>query len=120
MLFNSYTFLFVFLPVTLLVFFRLGQYRRQLAALWLFVASLFFYAWWNPAYVGLLLASILFNYAIGQALVREHARGRADIKRAILLFGLALDLGLLAYYKYANFFVTSSNDLLGSSHPETT
>jgi len=115
MLFNSYSFLFLFLPVVLLVFFRLGQYRRQLAAFWLFVASLFFYAWWNPAYVGLLLASILFNYAIGQALVRERARECSGIKKLILVFGLALDLGLLAYYKYANFFVSSSNDLLGSN-----
>ena len=88
MLFNSYSFLFLFLPVTLLVFLRLGKYSHQLAALWLFAASLFFYAWWNPAYVALLLASILFNFAVGRALVKEHARGRGKIKRAILFFGL--------------------------------
>ena len=112
MLFNSYTFLFLFLPVTLLVFFRLGKYSRPLAGLWLFVASLFFYAWWNPAYVGLLLASIAFNYAVGRALVKEQGRGREHIKKSVLIFGLVADLGLLAYYKYANFFVSSGNALL--------
>ena len=70
MLFNSYAFLFFFLPATLVGFFQIGRYSRPLAALWLFAASLFFYGWWNPAYVGLLLASILFNYSIGTALVQ--------------------------------------------------
>ena len=71
MLFNSYPFLFLFLPATLAGFFSIARYSRPLAGLWLFAASLFFYGWWNPAYVGLLLASILFNYAVGQALVRS-------------------------------------------------
>lgn len=113
MLFNSYTFLFLFLPVTLLVFFRLGKYSHPLAGLWLFVASLFFYAWWNPAYVGLLLASIAFNYAVGRALVKEQSSGRAKVKKSVLIFGLVTDLGLLAYFKYANFFVSSTDALLG-------
>ncbi|MBY0578482.1 MAG: MBOAT family protein [Burkholderiales bacterium] len=115
MLFNSYTFLFLFLPVTLLVFFRLGQYSRSLAGLWMLGASLFFYAWWNPAYVALLLASILFNYAVGRALAREHSRGRLGIKRAILAFGISADLGLLAYFKYANFFVSSASAWMGNA-----
>ncbi|MGQ9860390.1 MAG: hypothetical protein ACUVSD_00065 [Thiobacillaceae bacterium] len=67
-MFNSYAFLFLFRPVTTLVFFRLGAYRHRLAAAWLGTASLFFYGWWNPAYVGLLWASIFFNYGIGFAL----------------------------------------------------
>ena len=114
MLFNSYSFLFIFLPFTLLVFFFLGKYRRSLAGLWLFGASLFFYAWWNPAYVGLLLTSVLFNYGVGHAIVREHARGREKLKRSILIFGIASDLGFLAYYKYANFFVANVSSLLNN------
>jgi len=111
-LFNSYAFLFFFLPATLVGFFQIGRYSRPLAALWLFAASLFFYGWWNPAYVGLLLASILFNYAIGTALSREYMRGHARRNKWVLGFGVAVDLGLLAYYKYAHFFVASANSAL--------
>jgi hypothetical protein len=56
-LFNSYEFIFVFLPVTVLLFFQLARLSSQLAASWLVMASLFFYGWWNPIYVGLLLGS---------------------------------------------------------------
>jgi len=111
-LFNSYAFLFLFLPVTFLGFFQIGRYSRPLAALWLFAASLFFYGWWNPAYVSLLLASIFFNYAIGMALSKEHSHGHVKRKKWILSLGIAADLGLLGYYKYANFFVENANTAL--------
>jgi D-alanyl-lipoteichoic acid acyltransferase DltB (MBOAT superfamily) len=113
MLFNSYAFLFLFLPVTFFGFFQIGRYSRPIAALWLFAASLFFYGWWNPAYVGLLLASIFFNYAVGTALSREH--GHVRRKKWILGLGIAADLGLLGYFKYANFFVESANSALNLS-----
>lgn len=62
MLFNSFEFVFFFLPVTLVVYFLLGRRQlHQMAIAWLVAASLFFYAWWNPAYLGLLVGSILFN-----------------------------------------------------------
>lgn len=112
MLFNSYAFLFLFLPVTFLGFFQIGRYSRPVAALWLFAASLFFYGWWNPAYVGLLLASIFFNYAVGMALSREHAHGHVKRKKWILGLGITANLGLLGHYKYANFFVESTNTAL--------
>ncbi len=107
MLFNSYSFLFVFLPITLLVFFSLGRRSRPVAALWLFFASLFFYGWWNPTFVALLLASICFNFGIGRALVRQREQARDQRVRRLLLVGVAINLSLLAYYKYANFFVTN-------------
>ncbi|MBI3433453.1 MAG: MBOAT family protein [Hydrogenophilales bacterium] len=113
MLFNSYPFLFLFLPIAFLGFFQIGRYSRPLAALWLFAASLFFYGWWNPAYVGLLLGSVFFNYAIGVALSREHARGNERRQKWILGLGIAADLCLLGYYKYANFFVENANVALG-------
>ena len=112
MLFNSYPFLLLFLPVTAIVFFRLGAYSHRLAAVWLGAASLFFYGYWNPAYVGLLLASIFFNYGIGLALAREHDASRKRRGQLILASGIAADLALLAYYKYANFFLGSANSLL--------
>ena len=109
MLFNSYAFLFLFLPVTFLAFFIMGRYSRLLAAFWLFASSLFFYGWWNPTYVGLLLSSILFNYAVGTALSSEYVQGRIKVKKWILGLGISADLGLLGFYKYANFFVENTN-----------
>jgi D-alanyl-lipoteichoic acid acyltransferase DltB (MBOAT superfamily) len=106
-LFNSFSFLFLFLPVVLLAYFGLGAHRPAWAAAWLVLASLFFYAWWSPRYLPLLLLSVLFNYACGRCLV-----ALAGARRALML-GLALtvDLGLLAYYKYANFLVESLHSL---------
>ena len=112
MLFNSYSFLLLFLPVTAIVFFRLGAYCRPLAAAWLGAASLFFYGYWNPAYVGLLLISIFFNYGIGYALAREHDTDRNRRKNFILTTGIVADLLLLGYYKYANFFLDTTNRIL--------
>jgi alginate O-acetyltransferase complex protein AlgI len=110
MLFNSVGFLFVFLPVLLIVFFWLGGISRRLAATWLTAGSLFFYGYWNPVYVGLLLGSIAFNYAVGYAL----ARGAAGRRRgALLFFGVAADLALLGYFKYANFFIGTLDALGG-------
>ncbi len=109
MLFNSYPFIFLFLPIVLLVFFALGERnRKKLALTWLVAASLFFYGWWNPVYLGLLILSILFNYVIGLYLSQPIAS-----KKALLTFGIIANLALLAYYKYANFFVDSVNSLGG-------
>ena len=112
MLFNSYPFLFIFLPITILGFFQIGRYSRTLASLWLFSASLFFYGWWNPAYVSLLLASILFNYGVGKAVSREHARSHFRRAWWILALGITADLCLLGYYKYTNFFIANVSGLL--------
>ena len=61
MLFNSYPFIIFFLPITLFVFFRIGAWgHHRIAISWLVAASLFFYGWWNPAYLGLLIGSVLF------------------------------------------------------------
>lgn len=116
MLFNSYEFIFLFLPVTLVVFFALGHHNRRLAAAWLAVASLFFYGWWNPLFLGLLLASISFNYGVGIVLTREYDRQRESRKYWTLFFGVAANLSLLAYFKYFNFFLTSFNAAFGTNH----
>jgi D-alanyl-lipoteichoic acid acyltransferase DltB (MBOAT superfamily) len=117
MLFNSYGFLFLYFPLTFAAFFAIGRYSRSLAALWLFSASLFFYGWWNPAYVSLLIGSILFNFAMGSAISREHHRGRPKWTKGLLIAAVGGDLALLAYYKYANFFLNSANQLLSTGWP---
>ena len=70
MLFNSYEFLFAFLPITLVVFLLCGRVSRDLALGWLILASLFFYAWWRPLNVLIIAPAIAVNYAIARGLVR--------------------------------------------------
>ena len=111
MLFNSYIFIFVFLPITLIVYFNLGRYGNQNVVIsWLIGASLFFYGWWNPAYLGLILGSILFNYAMGSIMTR-NAKCRS---KYMLAFGVAVNLGILGYFKYANFFIDNLNGLFAT------
>lgn len=116
MLFNSYIFIFVFLPITLLGFHLIGsQGRHRVAMAWLVAASLFFYGWWNPAYLGLIMGSMLFNYAVGVALSSRAGKVPSPPNKAILLAGIAANIGLLAYYKYTNFFVDNLNSLAGTN-----
>ncbi|MDD5035083.1 MAG: MBOAT family protein [Methylococcaceae bacterium] len=103
MLFNSHPFIFLYLPLTLLLFYWLGKRSREQAAAWLAFASLFFYAWWNWRYVLLLLASIGFNYLAGGSIARLAGNRR----KILTTSAIVSNLGLLAYYKYANFFLTS-------------
>lgn len=118
MLFNSYFFILVFLPVTLLVFFALGRNGgRRVAVGWLVAASLFFYGWWNPAYLGLIIASILFNYSVGTILGNE--RRRPTTRKGALMVGIAANLAVLAYYKYANFFFQNLNAAMGTGYDLT-
>ena len=107
MLFNSYEFIFLFLPVTLLIYVVLVHNRKKEAAMtWLVVASLFFYGWWNPVYLLLIIGSMFFNYYIGVQLSNRQ-------NRLILGIAIAVNLGLLGYFKYANFFVENISKLAG-------
>ncbi len=94
MLFSSYIFLFFFLPTTLVGFGLLSRYRGAKAAkLWLVMASLFFYGWWNPVYVGLILASMMFNYQVGRHIGQRVRSGRRA--GGTLFSGVAGNLALL-------------------------
>ena len=117
MLFNSYHFIFIFLPITLIGFYLIGgRGHHRIAISWLVGASLFFYGWWNPAYLGLILASILVNYALGVSLGNHDTQGG----KGILALGIAINLGIIGYFKYANFFINNINWALDSTfHLET-
>ena len=110
MLFNSYEFLFLFLPVTLAAFFALSSFKfLKVAAAWLALVSLFFYGYWSPRYVLLLMASITFNFFAGQAIAKYRNSERPQSSHRILVLALVVNLGALAYFKYANFLVDSIN-----------
>jgi len=118
LLFNSYEFIFLFLPLALLGYFLLARVRgAEVAILWLTLASLFFYAWWKPVYVFLLLASMVFNFALGRFLSQAHARGDKRTGRTLLVLGVTGNLALLGYFKYAHFIVDNVNQLTGSTLP---
>ncbi len=108
MLFDSYIFIFAFLPITLGIYFLLTSYNFFKTAInWLIFASLFFYAWWNPKYLVLIILSIMVNYYIGLFIIKYYARKKM---RALALYlGLIFNLGLIVFYKYTNFFVENLN-----------
>ncbi|PWB33115.1 MBOAT family protein [Pseudomonas sp. SDI] len=104
MLFNSYLFLLLFLPLTLAAHYLIGAVSLRLAAVWLCFTSLLFYGWWNPQFVLLLIGSIAFNYLISQIIL--SLSGRARLQLLVTGLGVAADLALLFHYKY---FVTLVN-----------
>lgn len=98
MLFNSLAFLVGFMPIVLAGYAALAALRaHRLAIAFLALASLFFYSWWNPAHLPLILASIAFNFVVGRSLARTRSR-------ALLALGVAANLALLGWFKYAMFF----------------
>jgi alginate O-acetyltransferase complex protein AlgI len=113
MLFNSYPFLFGFLPVVLVGFYVLGASRRDWALAWLTAASLFFYAWWRPVNVLLIAPSILVNYGLARGLERTRDANPRQAK-VILIVGIVFNLCFLGYFKYLNFFESSLNDAFGA------
>jgi D-alanyl-lipoteichoic acid acyltransferase DltB (MBOAT superfamily) len=115
MLFNSHEFIFLFLPIVLAGFFVSARVASRIAALWLALASLFFYGWWNPAFVGLLVASIAFNYTVGRAI--GHGGDGWRRPAPLLAFGVTANLGLLGYFKYTNFFISVVNAAAGPTWP---
>ena len=121
MLFNSYEFIFAFLPITFFIYFYLNSKRLTVASKgFLVFASLFFYSWWNIAYLPLILISMLFNYVVGNSLAKssdENKKGlnKSFSKKSILIFGIIANLSLLGYFKYADFFIENFN-LVASSN----
>jgi alginate O-acetyltransferase complex protein AlgI len=124
MLFNSSVFILVFLPITLLVFWLLSKLKLIPAILgWLLITSIFFYSYWNifspaeqgqtPQYIVLIIFSIIFNHQIGAAI----AAAKPPSKQAnlLLIVGTVLNVSVIAYYKYANFLLSSINQVFSSN-----
>ena len=112
MVFSSLSFLVLFLPVALLLYFAMPRRARNLV---LFLISLVFYAWGEPVYVVLMLFSTLVDYTHGILMERLDARPRA--RRLVLLSSVIINLGLLGFFKYTGLFVSSLNATLGLSIP---
>jgi alginate O-acetyltransferase complex protein AlgI len=112
MLFNSYIYLLLFLPLCLAGFYWLrNSQRHEGSLLWLNLCSLAFYAWWNPAYLPLLLVSIAINFQFGKWLAAHQGNA---LGKKVLALGITLNLATLAYFKYSGFAMTSINQILGT------
>lgn len=109
MLFNSYIFIFLFLPITLWLFFTIAKRNRSYALGILFIASIIFYGWNDYRYVFILLFSIAVNFLIGKYILKITSPSR---KKNLLVNGIIFNLGLLGYFKYADFFIRDFNVLL--------
>jgi len=110
MLFSTYEFIFLFLPVTFFGYFYLNKKRLTTASkAWLVVTSLFFYSWWNVAYLPLILVSMLFNYVVGSSLSEGGQSKKRPPRKLILTFGIISNVALLAYFKYADFLIENLN-----------
>jgi alginate O-acetyltransferase complex protein AlgI len=114
MLFTSPEFLLAFLPLTLIGFHLLRLAGRpQFCVAWLLLASMIFYAWWSPRFLLLLIVSMLANWATAHAIARRKGTQR----KALFVFGLVWNLGILAYFKYADFFISSLDAAAGLNWP---
>jgi len=102
MLFSSWQFIFVFLPIAVAGFFAMPAEWQRLRKWWLLLTSLFFYGYWKVEYIPLLLFSIGFNYAVAEGITARHGRPAA---RWALIAGVSINLLLLGYYKYTNFLL---------------
>lgn len=110
MVFSSITFLLYFLPIVFLVYYILA-FSRPLQNIWLVTTSLLFYAWGEPIYVFLMLASITCNWLFGMMLLWIR-KDRVKARRLVLIIACVLNLGMLGIFKYSGFVVETVNGIM--------
>ncbi|MGB0432191.1 MAG: MBOAT family O-acyltransferase, partial [Bacteroidia bacterium] len=112
MLFNSFEFIILFLPLVVIVYYWLNKRLNQNSGIiWLVLSSIFFYAFWNMNYLPILIGSLIFNYFLGQKLSEKP-------RSALLKLGVVINLALLGYFKYTNFLIDNVNSITGGSIPQ--
>ena len=112
MLFNSYIFVLLFLPLCLIGYFALNHFRQyQLGQIFLLLMSLWFYGYFTPVYLPIILGSIVINYGFSYVLLTNKHQ---SVRRGIFVAAVLINLGVLFYYKYFNFFMENVNVLFGT------
>lgn len=112
MVFSSPTFIFIYLPIVLGIYFLVPKVLRNFV---MFIAGLLFYAWGEPVYLWIMVLSTLIDYSAG--LIMSRFDHKPAIRRLCLITSVAMNIGLLSVFKYSGFFVSSINSLLGTSIP---
>lgn len=117
MLFTTAQFCLVFLPIVIIGYYLFGRFSPLLSAGWLFLSSVIFYGYWMPEFTFLLIASILLNFKLGGTIAKLDPINSTEIKqrqaKIWLITGVVVNLILLGYFKYANFFIENVNHALG-------
>lgn len=109
MLFNSYIFILLFLPICILGYFGLNHLKKyNLAQAFLLGMSLWFYGYYNVSYLLILVASVLINYGVYLLLGKVEKKGP---KKAIMIAGVTINVGILLYFKYMDFFIGNINGI---------
>ncbi len=112
MLFNSIEYICLFLPLVVIFYYIFLKLRLlTVSKVWLVLASVLFYSWWDPKYTALLLTSMLINFGIGSAFSGKYFQDKRK-RKYLLIFGLAVNILILGYFKYANFFIDNINFIL--------
>ena len=111
MVFSSLTFLILIFPIVIGVYYLCP---RALRNLWLLAASLLFYAWGEPVYIRLMVASILFNYLCGLGVAALQKREKKGIAKALLILCVVGNIGALGVFKYADLLIGTINGIAGS------
>lgn len=112
MVFSSYIFVFAFLPLTLAGYFLLSKTKSVIPQrIFLVIASLVFYAWFEWKYIFLILSSILVNFYSALAISKIKKNGA---RKALFVFSILLNVFLLGYFKYFNFFIDTVNSIFST------
>jgi D-alanyl-lipoteichoic acid acyltransferase DltB (MBOAT superfamily) len=115
MLFNSYSFIFAFLPLTVLGYMAVNRLGSRAASLgWLILASMAFYGMWNPMNLAIILPSIAVNYALALAIRAQLRKESGSLAGVLVTIGVVLNICFLGYFKYKNFFLGTINDVAGT------
>ncbi len=112
MVFSSAIFLFLFLPIVFILYYILPKKLRNTI---MFLASLLFYAWGEPIYIFIMLFSTVFDYENGRLIEKCRKQEKEKICKVILILSIVVNLGLLMFFKYTDFFVGNINGLFGLS-----
>jgi alginate O-acetyltransferase complex protein AlgI len=125
MIFSSWQFILLFLPISFFFYFWLNHRRLVIAGkVWLVAVSLFFYAYWDVKYLPLILGSIFLNFALGTGLAQAHQKSLREVqkprrgvdRKVVLATGIVANLLLLGYYKYTDFLIGNVNVVFGTSY----
>lgn len=112
MIFSSYEFVFLFLPITLIIYFSLSKMKNtKYQHIFLVLASLYFYGYFNCSYLILIISSIVLNYLIAIGMVKHNSNNKI-IKKLLFVVGIIFNVGLLGFFKYYDFFVSNLNFVL--------
>lgn len=114
MVFSSLLFLFVFLPIVLILYFAVPKKFRNLV---LFLVSLIFYAWGEPIYILIMLFSTIVDYTHGLLVERFKDKGQDKYAKLTVASSMIINLGLLSFFKYTDFFIANANTIFGAGIP---